>query len=272
MKAGWLNQLLYISLLVPILGGCVYNDISESFDCDTSTLEVSVDSKQDASSCKAIDGSMTLSASGGQPPYSFSLNGGEYQTKNQFLNLGSGSYLVTIKDENNCERSIQVDIGAANSTLNATFITSADNECLTNNGSITVTASGGKAPYQYGWASGAFGTNNVLTNLKFGQYTVIVKDANDCQKIISVQVPRDNTGISYATVIKPMMDLNCNISGCHGAGTGSRDWTVFSNVKNNATDIKIRTGNRSMPIGDKKLTQDEIDKIACWVEDGALNN
>lgn len=262
----------FFVLLMVIFGGCEYNEIPNTIDCTTSSLVVTVDTKLDATSCKAIDGSMTLTASGGQEPYGYSLNGGAFQTHNQFTNLGSGSYTVTVKDEHNCERSIQVDIGAANSTLNATFTTSADTQCLTDNGSITVTASGGNGPYQYGWASGTFGTNNTLTNLKFGQYTVIVKDANDCQKIVNVQVPRGNTGISYAAVIKPIMDLNCNTSGCHSAGTGFRDWTVFSNVKSNALNIKTRTGNRSMPIGGKELTQDEIDKIACWVDDGANNN
>src|SRR6478609_10014349 len=143
MKANWLYQSLFVVLLISIFGGCIYNEIPSSFDCSTSTLTVTVDSKQDASSCKAIDGSITLAASGGQAPYSFSLNDGEFQTHNQFANLGSGSYLVTIKDDKNCERSIEVDIGAANSTLNAIFATSADTQCLSDNGSITVTASGG---------------------------------------------------------------------------------------------------------------------------------
>lgn len=267
-----LNQSLCFVFLISFLAGCVDRNINENFDCDTSTLEVSVDSKQDVSSCNAMDGTMTLSASGGKAPYNFSLNGGLFQPNNQLAGLGSGSYLVTIKDGNNCERSIQVDIEAANSTLNVTFTTIADSECLTDNGSITVTASGGNAPYKYSWANGAFGTDNVLTNLKFGQHTVIVKDANDCQKSISVQVPRSNTGISYASIIKPIMDTNCNLTSCHSAGNGSRDWTVFSNVKNNAGGIKTKTGNRSMPIGGKTLTQDQIDKIACWVDDGANNN
>ena len=272
MKTGTLLRLQYITLLLFILSGCVYNDLSENFNCETSTLVISLDSKQDATSCKAIDGSMSLTVSGGQPPYVFSLNGGASQTSGQFSNLGSGTHVVIVKDDKNCERSLQVDINAPNSTLNATVTASADSECITNNGSITVTASGGNAPYRYGWASGTFITSNVLSNLKFGQYSVIVKDANDCQKIISVIVPRGNTGISYANVIKPIFDTNCNITGCHGAGTGSRDWTVFNNVKSHAANIKTRTGNRSMPIGDKTLTQDEIDKIACWVDDGANQN
>src|SRR6478609_1830891 len=143
MKANWLYQSLYFIFLISILEGCIYSEIPVSFDCSTSTLEVTVESKQDASSCKAIDGSITLAPSGGQAPYSFSLNDGEFQTHNHFTSLGSGSYLVTIKDDKNCERSIQVDIGAANSTLNAIFATSADTQCLSDNGSITVTASGG---------------------------------------------------------------------------------------------------------------------------------
>jgi hypothetical protein len=47
------------------------------------------------------------------------------------------------------------------------------------NGTITVNASGGTAPYQYSLNSGAYSTTNPLTGLTAGSYTVSVKDARD---------------------------------------------------------------------------------------------
>jgi SprB repeat len=251
---------------------CSYNDLSNDFDCTTSDLAISLGTKSDATSCKAIDGMISVTASGGEGVYDFNINGGEYQTNNQFDKLAPGSYTLTVKDFNKCKQSITIDIGAANSNLDATSSVQEHNQCGNPNGSVTVNASGGSSPYQYQIEGGGFGATNTFSGLKYGQHTVIVKDASDCQKIVSVVVPRGNFGISYAKDVEPIFDTKCNLDGCHDSSTGSRNWTVFSNVKKQAGSIKVRTANRSMPIGGLTLTQQQIDIIGCWVDDGAANN
>ncbi|MBS1553371.1 MAG: SprB repeat-containing protein [Bacteroidetes bacterium] len=232
-------------------------------------------SKQDASGCKAIDGSLVVAGSFGKPPYDYSVNGGVFQTNPQFGSLGAGTYSVEVKDANGCKKSIDVVIDAANSTLNATRVVVNNSQCAAPNGSITVTGTGGKPPYFYLFGIGGFTPNNVLSNIKEGTYNVVVKDSEDCLKSFGVVVGRENMGIKYSTQIKPIFDLSCNVPNCHGAGTGPRDWTVFANVSSQKDRIKLRTGNRTMPIignGISALTQTQIDLIACWVDDGALNN
>ncbi|MCX8489943.1 MAG: 2-polyprenyl-6-methoxyphenol hydroxylase, partial [Cyclobacteriaceae bacterium] len=71
--------------------------------------------------------------------------------------------------------------------------------------------------------------------------------------------------------IKPIIDTNCAISGCHVSGGIRTDLSQLSVIQSSASSIKTRTGNKSMPIG-RTLTQAQIDQIACWVDDGALNN
>ena len=255
-----------------LLVGCSYNDVADDFDCATSDLAISLGTKSDATSCKAIDGTITVTASGGEGVYGFNINGGEYQTNNQFDKLAPGTYTIIVKDFNQCKQSLTVDIGAANSNLTATSSVQEHNQCGNPNGSVTVNASGGSSPYQYQIEGGGFGANNTFSGLKFGQHTVIVKDASDCQKVVSIVVPRGNFGISYAASVEPIFEVKCNLDGCHDSSTGSRNWTVFSNVKKQAGSIKVRTANRSMPVGGLTLTQQEIDIIGCWVDDGALNN
>ena len=258
--------------LIFFLYACAYNDLSEKVDCNQSDLAVARESKKDVSGCKAIDGSLKVTASGGLGPYDFSLNGGTFQTNPEFTNLGPGSYTVIVKDARNCENSVQIEIDAANSTLNATVTTSDDSQCSTNNGAITISGTGGAAPYKYQLGTAGFGTSNNFINLASGQYTLIVKDNTDCQKTVSVTVGRGKTGVSYVNEIKPILDTNCNLSSCHNSSTGARDWTTYDKVKANAGNIKARTANKSMPIGGLTLTQAQIDKIACWVDDGAENN
>jgi len=54
----------------------------------------------DASSAVASDGSLAVIASGGTTPYTYSLNGGTYQSSNLFLGLRADEYSVSVKDAN----------------------------------------------------------------------------------------------------------------------------------------------------------------------------
>ncbi|MFM8912395.1 MAG: hypothetical protein ACKOE6_05660 [Flammeovirgaceae bacterium] len=262
-------------VLFSLAFSCTNNDINKKFDCNNSDLGVSLVSKTDASGCKAIDGKLVVAGANGKPPYDYSVNGGTFQTNPEFVNLGAGTYSVTVKDANGCTKLIDVSIDAANSTLNASLATVKNSQCLTPNGSITVSGTGGTPPYAYLFGIGGFSSSNTLNNLKEGTYNIVVKDAQDCLKSFGVVVGRENTGVKYSTQVKPIFDVSCNQSSCHGAGTGSRDWTVFSNVAGQKDRIKLRTGNRTMPIvggGVVALAQSQIDLIACWVDDGAPNN
>ena len=266
-------RVVFITLIfcVLVFERCAYNDINANFSCDNSTLAVELVSKSDVSNCRAIDGVITVTASGGIEPYAYNINGGEYQTNASFHNLGSGTYEVRVKDGNNCWRGISVTIEAAGTTLAATVETEPDDECSTDNGIALVTATGGVPPYQFQIDSKGYGGGSMFFNLKEGQHVVVVKDSAECQITLAINIKHGQTGISYASQIKDILTTNCAKSGCHGAGTGSRDWTVFANVKANAVNIKTRTSNRTMP-PDTPLHQADIDLIRCWVDDGALDN
>lgn len=271
MRKKIVSSIVCSAFFLFVLERCAYNDVHVEVDCSVSDLAVVAGSTQNASGCKAIDGRITVSATGGVAPYDFSINDGEYQTNGTFTNLGPGTYTLKVKDLNNCWRSLDITIGAEGSDLTASATTTPDNQCMADNGSISVSASGGQAPYQYQLDSKGFGTSNSFAAVANGIHVIMVKDANECQTNLSVQVARGVTGISYVSTIKPILDVNCNLSGCHGTGTGGRDWTNFDNVKSHATNIKTRTGNRSMPPG-ATISQEQIAQIACWVDDGAPNN
>jgi hypothetical protein len=264
----WLFTLL-------LLERCAYkdlNDLEPEVDCSLSGLKLTATSVQDASSCRSIDGRISVIAEGGSAPYDFSINGGTYQTGGEFINLAPGVYSVWVKDINSCSRIIEVAVNAANSTLSASYSATPDSQCFSHDGTVTVSASGGKSPYVFAIDASAFVASNVFSNLKSGQHSAIVKDADDCQRVISIQVPRSSTGTSYANTIKPILQANCTSSGCHGTNSSNGDWTNYTKVKEKAGLIKMRTSNKSMPIGGNSLTDTEIQLIACWVDDGAPNN
>jgi len=261
---------LFIILLLAF-ERCAYNDINVEFNCDQSTLSLELVSKTDATNCRAIDGTITVLAKDGLPPYDYSIAGGQYQTNNVLTKLQAGTYTVQVKDMNNCWKSIEVTIGAAGSTLAATVQTTTDNECGADNGTATINATGGSGTYEYQIDAKGFGSTNKFENLKEGIHAVVVKDSEGCETTLSVRIDHGNTGISYKNDIQPIINASCAKSGCHDAGSGSRNWTDFSKLKAHAADVKLRTANRTMP-PDFPLSQAEIDKIGCWVDDGALDN
>ena len=123
----------------------------------------------------------------------------------------------------------------------------------------------------YSLDGGAFQTDNTFSGLGSGDYTVLVQDSDGCETSNTVTVL---TGASYANQIQDIIETNCAVSGCHDGDSGIPDWTSLSNVQDNAANIKNRTAAGTMPPANSgiTLTQDEVDAIGCWVDDGALSN
>jgi hypothetical protein len=169
------------------------------------------------SSPGASDGSINASAGSG---FSYSLNGGAFQLTGLFNSLPAGSYSIVAKNSNGCT-------GAANFTLSAntcagvnitvTAATTDNTPCQnTNNGSLTITVSGGVAPYTYSINGGAFQSSNIFSGLNGGvSYFIMAKDANGCTGSTTVTVNNTTAGPLFSAV-KTLIQNNCALSGCHG--------------------------------------------------------
>ncbi len=265
---------LFPPLLITILLGCANNDLSKPFDCTTTTLTVTLESKQDVSTCVASDGSISISASNGQAPYSYSINGGDFNSNPVFTNLATGTYTLTVKDANGCEATLlpSPSITSPGSTLSLSAVTGSDTNCLTDNGSISVTASGGTPPYTYKLNNGLFENLADFANLASGSYTIIAKDSQGCTFSLNTSVGRGDTGISWSAEVQTIINTNCAVSGCHN-GNQAPNLSTLAGVQNNKESVKSRTSAKTMPPGNRTpLTNDQIKKIACWVDDGAKNN
>jgi hypothetical protein len=262
-----------VASILLLWSACTNNDINRTFDCTNTDLEISLGTKSTTTNCNVADGSITVAAAKGKEPYSFRINGGAYQTSPTFANLTAGSHNVEVKDANQCLKNITVTIDAANSTLDATTTVVNNTGCTSPNGSITVKGSGGAPPYLYSIDAGAFGSANSFAGLNAGTYSIKIKDASECQKTFGIAVSKESTGIKYSANIKPILDKSCNLAGCHVSGGRPPDLTKYATVFSQRAQVKSQTANRSMPPGGvQALTADEIAAIACWVDDGGLNN
>ncbi len=260
-----LQAVLFLSIITFAIS-CSDDEETPKVDCTTSDLTAAATASE--VSCSAM-GTIEASSTGGSGNVEFSIDGANFQASGSFENLTAKSYTVTVKDANECTSTATITVsGEATSTV--AFTTSeVDSGCGDSKGSITVAATGGNGTYEYSIDEGSFGTSNTFSNLEQGSYTVTVKDGDDCDKSSDVTV---NSGISYSASVATIIANSCAVSGCHVAGTDRQDFTQFSLVQSNAAGIMSRTASGNMPAGGGSLSPEEIDAIACWVNDGGLDN
>lgn len=89
----------------------------------------------------------------------------------------------------------------------------------------------------------------------------------------------DSLFVSFQADVVSIMNANCSFYGCHSAGSGLGDFTSYSGVK-----AKVDNGQfqervlylMDMPptysSGPKSLSNEDIQKLQCWIDDGAQNN
>ncbi len=203
-------------------------------------------SKTDVSCNGGNDGSASVNVNGGTAPYSYSWSNGSQTSTSS--NLSAGTYHVTITDANGCTLSKCVIIGEP--TALTASISSTNVSCNGgNNGSATVTASGGTAPYSYSWTNTcATETNN---NLAAGTYSVVVTDANGCSYTASVTI----TEPAVLALTTSTNNVLCN-GGSDGSATvtangGTAPYNyAWSNLAGTATASNLTAGTYTVVVTD----------------------
>ena len=180
---------------------------------EPTALTSTVVSTVDATGAGASDGSATVSASGGTAPYTYLWSDG--QTTATATGLSAGTYTVTITDANGCTTSEILMINEPGAIMS--IVTSTDVSCHGgNDGTATITVSGGVMPYTYLWSNG--GTTATITGLVAGTYTVTATDANGYTTTGTAAVVNEPT---LLTSTSASTDITCN-----GDNDGSASMTV----------------------------------------------
>lgn len=170
---------------------------------------ITLSSSTTQAGCGQSNGSVTLNASGGTSPYTFAWSNGA--TTQNLSNVAAGTYTVTVTGTSGCTATTSATVtnsgGIALSVSSTTNVT-----CFGgNNGSITVSATGGNGVYTYAWSSG--GGTATQSNLTAGTYTITVTDGNGCIATTTGLVTQPNQVVASVST-------QTNVS-CFGGSNGS---------------------------------------------------
>ncbi len=78
---------------------------------------------------------------------------------------------------------------------------------------------------------------------------------------------------SFASDVSPLIASRCAITGCHASGSTNGPGALTNYVEINAAKSRIRAAvvSGSMP-KNGSLSDDEKNRIVCWIDAGAQNN
>ncbi|WP_258104230.1 hypothetical protein [Marinoscillum sp. MHG1-6] len=111
------------------------------------------------------------------------------------------------------------------------------------------------------------GDNEVLTDSTLAN-TQFVVDINN----LKLSAQGSVSDVSFSQHLFPVIQASCNAVGCHDASSDPA-FTTYESIAMSGESIVIKTQNRNMPpplFG--SLTDEQIEIIRVWVEEGRLNN
>ena len=137
---------------------------------------------------------VNVSATGGTAPYTYRIGNGIYQSASTFSGITAGTYSITIEDSRGCTAVTSLTITVTQQQVFEINLSSkTDNTCRwVWDGTITVGATGGTAPYFFRINNYGYGSSFTFINLGPGTYTLYAIDATGLVSSISVIIKASN--------------------------------------------------------------------------------
>ncbi len=169
------------TLTVQDANGCTYSSTPIVISDIPGPSDINLTSQN--TSCTLNDGIITvLSVTGGQQPYSYTINNGTFSGNSSFQHLISGSYSVTVKDVNSCvfSKSISITSPAVPIANFSTpeYVTDGQTASFINQTTGTITSNNWSIPDGTPNSSSSINASATFTNLEPGFYPVTLTVIN----------------------------------------------------------------------------------------------
>jgi len=210
-------------------------------------------------------GQINLAVQGGITPYSYLWSTG--QTSVIVSNLNSGTYTVTVTDDNNCtiKKTYLID---EPTTLNVVE-NIIDVNCFGDaSGGISLNVNGATSPYSYAWSSGE--TTQNITAKPASNYSVTVVDNNNCEYLYTYSITQPSQAISVLLNVK--LDVSCfgdnngelAITATGGTPPYAYQWstgatnTLLSNLTAGTYTLTVTDGNNCQLVESWNIIEPQV--------------
>ncbi len=244
------------SVQVTDAGGCSAFQNGVGVITGATSYLTSIDSIVTNVSCYGgSNGSTTPSVSGGMPPYTYLWTPGG-QTTSSATGLSAGVYSTIIYDYNGCSTGIN-SVAVTQPTPLTDSVSSVNLFCHgANNGSASVSVSGGTPPYSYLWSNG--GTIQSISNLIAGNYSVTVFDNNSCSLTSTVSVTQP---AAITTFLLSQTNVSCNGNSDGVINTVTTGGTGPASLYWNTIPVQVTPAATGLSAGTYTLTA--TDQAGC---------
>ena len=223
------------------------------------------------SSCGNATGAITSTATGGVAPLQYKLDNGSFQGNGNFSTLLAGTHTLMVKDANSCSTTSLVivnDLGGPTMlTPNVINVS-----CFGgNDGSITLTSTGGTGLIQYSINGGAsFQSSGSFPNMIADTYVCVVKDNAGCTDYVNVVVTQGQAlGLTLSSVSAVCFGSNngqINVSSTGGTGFHNyslnglfyQSGTNFSNLAAGNYTVYVKDVTSCVKTGTVSVSQPSI--------------
>lgn len=240
-----LSYMIAVMIILIVPYSCKHEH--ENVPCEPGTVKLTL-TKTDAHLNQA-DGSITATATGGET-FTYSLNGGSFQSSGNFTKLAAGQYTVVAKNEYGCTDTAKIGVGIIDPCSGKAItitVTKTDATAGQSNGSVTAVATGG-TNFTYSIDNKTFQATGSFSNLPAGTYTVTAKSSEGCigtvQVIIGSADPCAGKTITV-TATKKDATLNQSDGSITATATGATSFTYSidgTNFQTSGSFTKLKAG------------------------------
>ena len=251
----------------------------------TSPAEIIIEETVQNADCFGNNsGSVTTQISGGVGSYDFNWSNGA--TTSNLSQLSSGTYTLTITDDNFCEKVKEIIVNQ-NTDIDVSSQLTMPTCYDSNDGSIDLFPSGGSGDFTYLWNTGE--EIEDLDGLGNGDYIITITDGNGCEEIqlFSIEAP------DSISITSTVFDVSCFGEGggmiqTEAMGGNGNFNYVWSNNEMASTITSLFAGDYTLTVTDLtgceqieiyNLTQPDemiiipsITEVSCYgLSDGAID-
>jgi len=229
----------------------------------TEPTQISMSTSPINPSCNGTaTGSISISATGGTPSYTYAINGGSYTPNPNFSGLGDGTYVLTVKDLNGC---IQSSSQKLTEPLALSFTSTQNNISCFNgaDGLIDISAQGGTPSYAYKINGNPFSPSGTFSNLSAGSYSILVEDGYGCQasNTITLSEPSAISATVATTDVLCYAESNGTITVTATGGTGTLMYALDGGTAQSSNQFAVNAGTYLITVSDANGCSTDITSI-----------